>query len=477
MENTAKTAPNVKTASTPRQALQNKLDLEEKRNKSAHMILCMCGGLCAIMALVPQLSTACAILMLPLIGLLFFHEDFYILAAIFIFFTEQLTITAGAPINRVFQYITFLRFFVYDFKGLKFRVWVLPAMLVFALYGFFVMPSADVSFFLRQAAERGSSIPSVTALRLKLTFNFFCDLLYLLITATKIYSDKRMLDKFLHAFVLVALCSGVYGLRAGNVFSYKAGYVEGGTRMMASFNDPNYASCFMNMAIFITLAKFDKLKLKIPIVGMLYVFLVAAGSMTGFILNVVGMAFFAVIRYRKRAIIALVAMAILGAGGIAVIFNVPAIYNTKAVKTVMTRIEYQYINPDGDGKAEILNTMTSGRSGQWVKYMNYYNRQSTGQKLFGGNLITSSAVSQHFMDAYINTPHEAYIGFLLDFGLIGTVIVMLAFFTKAITHVVLVLKKRDKDELALLMTTFVWFAYGFALDYFCDPRFMTFFFL
>lgn len=448
----------------------------QHKTSTADTLVAIVAILCTVMALFPSLSSVCAILIMPFMGLLFFHEDYYVLAAVFIFFTEQLTVTASAPIARVYQYLLFARFLLYDLKGLRFRAWIFPAFVVFAMYGVFVLPHADVSFIVKMFEARAQLPPSVMAIRADLVFKYFCDMFYMLIIATKLYTDKRLLDRFLKMMVFLAIISGVYGLRAGNVFNYKEGYVAGGTRQMASFNDPNYASCFINMAIFITLIKIHNKLVKIPIIIVLYAFLVGAGSMTGFLLNIAGIMAFAVLRYRKTAVIAIAVTAFVGVSSGIIITKIPTLYNSKAVQTIVTRISYQYMKTSGD-KEETLNTMTSGRSGQWKRYMQFFNSQDVPHRLFGGNLLTTSTMDPYFTDRYTYGPHQAYIGFMINFGLVGLGIVMLAFAIKIISILIKALMRRDESELALFMTSFTWFIYGMALDYFFDTRFMMFFFL
>ena len=195
----------------------------QHKTSTADMILAVTGFLCIVMAVFPSASTVCAILMLPCIGLLFFHDDYYVLAAVFIFFTEQLTVTTSMPINRAVQYLRFARFLVYDLKNLHFRAWIFPTFLVFTLYGIFVLPQADVSNIVALFEERNQIPPSEMAIRADLVFKYFCDMLYMLIIATKLYTDRPLLGKFLNMMVFLTVVSGVYGLRAENVFNYTEG--------------------------------------------------------------------------------------------------------------------------------------------------------------------------------------------------------------------------------------------------------------
>lgn len=452
------------------------LEIGQHKNSTANILIGLTGFLCLMLAFFPSLSVVWTILMLPCMGLLFFHDDFYILSAVFIFFTEYLTIASSMPIARVYQYLLFARFILYDLKGLKFRAWIFPAFLVFAMYGVFVLTNADVSSIAVLFEERGQIPPSDMAIRGDLVFKYFCDMLYMLIIATKLYTDRRVLSRFLYMIVFLAIASGIFGLRANNIFNYKEGYVAGGTRQMASFNDPNYASFFINMAIFIVFAKIHNKLIKFPTLIALYAFLVGAGSMTGFLLNVVGVILFSLIRYRKKAIIIIAVIAFVGVSSGVIVTKIPALYNTKAVQTVVTRIAYQYMKNNGD-KEETLDNMTSGRSSQWKKYITYYLSQDTPQKLFGGNVLTTTTIDPYFKEHYQHGPHQAYIGFMINFGIIGLAIVMVAFMMKLLLLFFKAVRSKDENELSLFMTSFAWFVYGMALDYFFDTRFMLFFFL
>ncbi len=448
----------------------------QHKTSTADIILAITGFLCVVMAVFPSISTVCAILMLPCIGLLFFHDDYYIIAAVFIFFTEQLTVTTSMPINRVYQYLLFARFLLYDLKNLHFRAWIFPAFLVFTLYGIFVLPQADVTNIIALFEERKQIPPSPMAIRADLVFKYFCDMLYMLIIATKLYTDRPLLGKFLNMMVFLAIVSGIYGLRAGNIFNYTEGYVAGGTRQMASFNDPNYASFFINIAIFITCARIHKKILKFPILITLYAFLVGAGSMTGFLLNITGIMVFSLIRFRKMALLIIIALTMLGVTSGVIVSKVPALYNTKAVQTIVTRISYQYMDVEGD-EDEVLDTMTSGRAGQWKKYIQFFLDQDTPHKLFGGRILTTTTMDPYFEENYKHGPHQAYISFVINFGVMGLGIVMLAFLIKMTAMFIRSIKERDENEISLFLMSLSWFIYGMALDYFFDIRFMTFFFL
>lgn len=456
--------------------LTKNIEIKQHKSSTANALIIITGFLCVMLALCPSLSTVWAILMLPCMGLLFFHNDFYILAAVFIFFTEHLTVGTSLPIARVYQYLLFARFFLYDLKGLKFRAWIFPAFLVFALYGVFALSKADVSSISALFEQRGQIPPSDMAIRGDLVFKYFCDMLYMLIIATKLYTDRTLLGRFLYMTVFLTLASCVFGLRANNIFNYTAGYVAGGTRQMASFNDPNYASFFINMAIFIVFTKIHNKLIKFPTLIALYAFLVGAGSMTGFILNALGVVLFSLIRYRKKALIIIASIAVVGVASGIIVIKVPALYNTKAVQTVITRITYQYIQNGGD-KEETLDNMTSGRSSQWKKYIGYYLAQDTPKKLFGGNVLTTTTIDPYFKEHYQHGPHQAYLGFMINFGVVGLTIVMLAFLIKILLLFIKTVCTRDENELALFMTSFAWLVYGMALDYFFDTRFMLFFFL
>lgn len=426
-----------------------------------------------IMSAAPQLNKICAILMVPCILILFFYDEFYILSAMFLFFTEQLIISEGLPIFKIYLYLLLIKFIIYDIGNLKFKVSLIVACFIFTMYGIFVLPYADVSTTISIYLQKGVVPPSATLIRAKVLFNYIMNFMYVLFLTAKLNNDRKICRKMFVFIVVTALLSGLYGIQSQNIFLSNPENTI--VRQMGSLNDPNYASFFFNIAIFtvLSLSNFKNLIIKIPILIVLYYFLIAVGSMTGFILNIMGLIVYAIIRYKGSAIIALLIMIAIGASGGIIISHVPKLYNSQAIQSILNRVENQFIDTD----IEDMNRLTSGRADIWHNYYEFFNQQSLTRKLFGGNVLMTNLMDSYFTENLKKAPHQAYISFIINIGLIGTILILLAFLLKFIACGITAIRKNDDIELCIFLMSLSWIVYGMALDYFFDIRFMMFYFI
>lgn len=450
--------------------------IQESQNKrTPHFLIGAIMFLTMMTSILPAYAQVFAILMLPCMVGLFFFDEFYIVSAVFLFFTEQLVIVSNMPVYRAYAYLLIIRFIVFDMKRTKAKVWIIPIVFILILYGVFVLPRVNVSSTIRLFEQRGISPPAVMEIRAKFIWNYAINALYTILLAIKFQNSPDLFRRFLKWLVYLAMISGVYGLRAKNIYVYDdTGFIDI-TRQRASFNDPNYASLFMNIAIFLTLVldDFKSLPKKIIILAVLYYFLIASGSMTGFILNGIGLVAFAVIRYKLKALIAIISMTVIAGSGYILFTKVPALSNLKIINSVVTRINYQFNN----GEEDDLNRATSGRAGQWKKYLEYFGDQEMGAKLLGGNIVMTSSLDPYFEENFKFGPHQAYIGLLLDIGIVGTAIMLIAFLIKMGVYGIVAVRKKDDIAFSVFMISLSWLVYGMALDYFFDIRFMLFYFI
>ncbi|MCX7715267.1 MAG: O-antigen ligase family protein [Clostridia bacterium] len=429
------------------------------------IFLCVC-----FLVAKPELYKFATWAMLPFVCILFFYDDFYALCGMFLFFEEQLVVISGVSLFALYSFAVLVKFFIFDKHEKKISVLHIPVILVLLLYAAFVMPHADIRAALSKYTLKGQIPPAEWIIILRLIIGYLLDIAFIYFLALRIRDDDSVLLKLFKVILASSILSGIYGYTAQNIFYY-AGAESGIIRYMASFNDPNYASFFFNLSIFIALIANKSKKWKIPLLLVFYYFLIASGSLSGIIFNIAGLFLFSVLKYKEKAIVAVFLTAVIAGISTIAIMQVPVLKNLQIIKSLETRIHRQFQDETN------LSDATSGREQQWENYWGYYKSQDIHKKLFGGNIVMSYSIEQKFMDEYKNPPHQAYLNFLLNFGIIGTVVVILCYGGK----VALLFAQKDgrnRDTvLILIMLSFMWVFYGFGFDYFGDWRFMVFYFL
>ncbi len=454
--------------------------LNTKGNKVCEYIWYVIFAVIFAMSIFPSINMYAALLIAPLMIWLFFYDEFYLLTAVFLFFGEQLVVVIGVPIARMFTIMLIVKAILFDKSKRKLNVFLIPAILVLAMYAIFALPNADNSITIREYIAKGIEPPSSFVLNAKWIFKYIVDFAFLIFLTSKFQVDKKLFQRFCFYIVICALASGIYGFRANNIYNYVLGYTNSGElfgvdRYMGSFNDPNYTGFFMNLAIFFTIKvpEFKNKIIRTVVLIMLYYFLVASGSISGILFNVCGMVAYIILRYRMKSVKVLF---ISGAAMILAVFlvlNVPQLRNMGIVQSMLTRVESQFSSSDSSS----MDTVTSGRETHWIQYMDYYKNQDTVKKLFGGNIHMTAAIDPYFTENFGNVAHQAYIGFLLCFGAVGTFLFLLSFAIKTGVNLVSYFKYKDDYYLLLFICSFIWTFYGFGFDYFADWRFMLFYFL
>lgn len=152
--------------------------------------------------------------------------------------------------------------------------------------------------------------------------------------------------------------------------------------------------------------------------------------------------------------------------------KVPKLRNLPIVVNMEERIVRQFVKTE-----ETEGDMTSGRAVQWKNYWGYFKQQELEKKLFGGNMVMSYSVDQNLKDKFGNVPHQAYISFILDFGIVGASIMILFFLCKLCYTFIQMLYQKSDTSLIFFIISFMWLFYGFGFDYFGDWRFMIYYFL
>lgn len=408
------------------------------------------------LAFFPGLSTIVAIAIAFISLLLITKDEFYLIFVVTLFFYSQLVLPGGLALYRFFNYLLLIKIF-FDYKKLSLNYFMLAPFFGIVIYCAVIL------------------IPALG----KLGISTLADIILVLLLTGRVLKDKELFRKFCIVFVASALVSGFYGILGRHTFQYAADYREGVwtvyiTRYLGSFVDPNYAGFFFNLALFMLFAlNTVNWKVKLPVIALLAYFLIATVSMSSVICFFTTFIIFAFIKWPRKAVPVVLALFLAAGGFYGAAKTIPFLSNIQIVSDLITRVDSQLgFIEEGD-----TARVTTKRSETWNSYWEYFKTQSLIRKLFGGNIVMASYLEYKFQKEMVGFPHQAYIGLLLNIGIIGTVILLLGLLLKVLFYLLEYFKKREDVYLVLITTTYIWAFFGMGIDFFVDWKFFFFYFL
>lgn len=294
----------------------------------------------------------------------------------------------------------------------------------------------------------------------------------MLLAKKELLSDRERMKLFFKVFGLAALVSYFTGLFSENVYEsvlILSGKASTVVRTMGTFNDPNYMGLFYSVAAFsiITLELFGK-KLRIVIVGALYIMLATTLSMTAILGNIVFWIIYLLITKKLNLKTVLVIVAVIGIS-IGVYSYGITHQNVPYLGDLSARISDKLQNMDD------FNSLTTGRAGHTKAHWEYYCNQNWFKILFGGNYVNSIAVDPHID---VIAAHNEYVDLLLNVGLIGTMILLGYLFRRLFQEYENYRRNRyNQQALCLFMVKVIYVFYAATLTMFMENRFLLFYFL
>lgn len=375
------------------------------------------------------------------------NEQFYLILPIFIFFYSEFILPGGLSLYRFFSILLFIKIILSQRMSIG-KLSLLPFVII-ALYCALVISYFDVrnGFFI--------------------VFDIFLIILYI-----STFVRKNM-QKFFTYYVLGAVISCLYGwftlgLKTNASVQINNQWIDV-SRFVGSFTDPNYFGFFINIAIFalLILDIFQNKKIKVILILFLYIGLLATLSITGFLCNILMLLLFFALSNRlkvKYIVYTLVA-------GCVLLLNLNSLANANfpVISIVARRIKSQIsIFPNKD-----LHSLTTERSSIWKEHLEIYLEQPIIRILFGGNYLTDFG----FDPKFDSVSHQAYIDMLLNFGLIGTLGMVLFLIIITIKYLRNYYKTKKQEYLFLVIIKGIWIFYAFGLSMFPSWRFNFFFIL
>lgn len=383
-----------------------------------------------------------------ILSLLIWHTDkFYFVLPIFIFFNTDLLLPGDLLAYRVYSFLVLFKI-IYSNKIKIDKVLLLP-FLIFIFYCIAIM-----AYY--------SLITSIIVI-----FDLFVIVLYISVFL------RKNIKIFFSYYIYGTIISCLYGwfiqeINNNTFINIENQWVET-SRYMGSFIDPNYFGFFLNIAIFavIILNVINNKFLKIGLLIFLYTSLISTLSITGISCNILMLCLYLLLsrKMHYKYISLIIGTGLLLYMNIDFIVDVEISLISDMAKRLNSKLSVSSI--------ENFSGFTTGRSSIWIEHLNYFSQQPMINILFGGNFLTDFGMEEKF--TYVS--HQAYIDMLINFGLIGTALLLSFLVYLIIEYIKIFLKSNNTDLLFLVVVKFIWGFYAFGLSMFPSWTFNLFFLL
>ena len=404
----------------------------------------------------PSLSSIASLLLLGCIAISFFDENFYLYMAIFIYLRYRLLL-GDTPAFRLYSYFVVLKFLL-DLPKTKFRVVYIPALFVFFMHSIFATGRFE---------------------NMRIGLNVIVDVVLVYVVLLKVLENDNLMRKFMIAFMLGGVASGIYGW-TNDEFTKNINVSGAGahtvSRNFGALSDANFAGLFYSLCI-VTSITLKNLKLWVRgiFLALFGIMLLQTASLSAILITCVLTVLFIILKFRRKAIPILSAAFFAAVIGIAIILAVPQLREIPAISGLIIRIteKLSYIPR---GRWDLL---TTDRSAIWGEAIEIFSKKALWGQLIGGSVITVMVIDKSIISIAC---HNSYIQSILNFGIIGTLIVylpMLFVFGYRILKHFSMPKGYEKEDIKMLQLifTFAFIVFGFTVDFFIDWPFMMLYFM
>ncbi len=443
----------AKTPSTLLETDEIKNNMKRKFYDSVFAVGFLC---CLVPGGAPGLVPIVSLILFMCIAVSFFDENFYIYTALFMYMRYKMLI-GDTPVYRFYSYLMVLKFMLEFFK-VKFRIVYIPTLFVLFLHCIF-------------------AVPKIESLRIGL--NVIVDVVIVYIVLLKVLEDDNLMRKFLFAFLLGGVTSGVYGWLNKDVsvdINVSGAGAPTVNRNFGALGDSNFAGLFYSLCIIVSiLLKKIPLAVRCTFLAIFAVVLLQTASLSALLVLSVLSAFLIVLKYRAKAAVILVVVAFVGILGITVLLTVPQFRQISAIAGLIIRIE-EKLSYIPRGRWDLL---TTDRSAIWGAVSSVFMAKPVWGKLIGGSVITVYALDTSITSMAC---HNSYLQSIMNFGIVGTLIIYIplisTFAYRIHTHFS---KEPDYDnqdiKMIQLIVMFAFLVFGMTVDFFVDWPFMIFYFI
>lgn len=409
---------------------------------------------CSLVGAFPQYSMLLSGVMVLCFGTSIFSDHFFLYAAIFMFMRNKMVI-ADTTAYRLYSYLLVAKC-IWELPKLKIRVAFLPMLFVFAMHCIF-------------AAGQYS---------MRIGLNVIVDVILIYIVVARVKDNRELTCRFLIAFLMGMVLSGIYGFTAVDAFkdiNISGAGAETVNRNFGSLGDANYAGFFYDAAILTAfILRGVPRWVNVFFAGVGLLLLVRTASISAFFSLTVAVCFWIIVKYRWRALPILAVAALVAAVGLTVLLSIPFFSNLPAIHGILLRLaeKLRYIQM---GRWDLL---TTDRVDLWAAALKFFENKTILGKLFGGSVITYMLQETNILAAYMAC-HQSYIQSLLDFGILGTLGVfapLLALFVFRLFNHFLQPSGYPNEDLRILQLvyTFLFLFFGLSIDFFIDWTFLFF---
>lgn len=371
----------------------------------------------------------------------------YFMYPIMLFYGNILGLFAGISVYRWFT-LLFLGITIIRHKNFPIQIKQLAVLFLFAIYCLVVVGLED----LRRALFA------------------ILDMMSILVLINCYLKDKEILRKFFTIYVACAFVAYFTGMHLGGMqgnLEIGGEYIEI-SRNMATFEDPNYMGYFYTGAIFalVALKLFHPAIRLIMIVG-LYAMLMTSLSVTAVVVNILLWGVYLVVaaKLKPKAILLTGFVVILALG----IYQYGIENPTDPVVGALSLRIQEKLQQTAMGN---FDDATTHRTGLASAHIEYFLAQPLYKMLIGMNASSTLKID---MQNLKGAAHNEYVDWLLNVGIIGTII-MLGYLLSALWRPLksYLRNREDRGALCIVLIKLVFAFYAFSLTLYGDHRFMLF---
>lgn len=288
------------------------------------------------------------------------------------------------------------------------------------------------------------------------------------------FEDREKLKEFFQVYVITAVLAYFTGLVSHNVYESSLLLNQVSTdvsRMMGTFNDPNYMGLFYTVAIFALVAlQLFPSKIRWALVVALYIMIATSLSLTAVVGNVIF--WFVYLGAFKKVSIRTVIIVLAVVLGVILLYQYGLMHpDSGFIGTLSARISDKLVSLSAGDTAAV----TTGRSTHLSEHITYFASQTPMKMLFGGN-----AVNNIVLDSSISTyaAHNEYADLLLNVGIIGMMI-LIGYVLRDMFAAMKRCRRNPSDNISacIFMIKIIYLFYAATLTMFLESRFLLFYFI
>ena len=438
---------------------KNCISDEERKQRRQRMffdvVFIIAWAVCLPVGAVPQYSTYLSLILLACIGISFFDENLFLYSALFMFMRYRMLI-GSETVYRLFSYLVAMRF-IFEIPKSSFRVIYLPVIFVFAMHSFFAMANIE---------------------NMRVALNIVIDILISYITLMKVLETPQLFRKFLFAYLLGGVLSGFYGWLNKDVavdINIAGAGAHTVNRNFGALGDPNFAGLFYAICVIVAVfLKSIPMALKVVFVGIFCVLILQTASLSA-ILTLMTLGIFAIIlKFRGKSFFILAGGFTAAVAGIGFLLMIPQVRELDAVNGLIIRIS-EKLSYIPRGRWDLL---TTDRWAIWQQALGIFYEKPLWGQMLGGSVITVMSTEPGIKFAC----HNSYIQSLLNFGVLGTVLIYMPLFLVFIYRLLRHYKtppgyETEDIRIIQLSIVFAFIFFGGTVDFFIDWAYMIFYFI